>query len=415
MVFTMTKQAQDAPSFEEYAATAWPWLYRCSYLLAGNHADAEDLAQQTLLQAYRSWGKVSRADQPKAYLRRMLTNLHISQHRPRSSQARAAHRRTARAPLRPARGTRGADGAVAAHRLAPTTAARGDRAALLRGAERARDRGRARLLHRQRQVHGPPRTPRPASRHRPRGPGSPGTPTKPTKPRKGARSEMSTELEKTLARELNEVADGVLVPPMPALPSDEVRQPLVTRIWQPLLVAAAAVLVVGGLAVVVGRPGDAPPPTDRPTQGGPTPSVPEDGTISTCRRCRRCRRTRSGQPLVTRVWQPLLVAAAAVLVVGGLALVVGRPADAPPPTDRPTRGEATPSVPQDRTISTRPRRCPTSSTSGSSSTARSCPAPGGASSRAGGPGWRSRRTAPGGPVARAGTPTRSPPSSTSRR
>ena len=85
MVFTMTGQAQDAPSFEEYAATAWPWLYRCSYLLAGNHADAEDLAQQTLLQAYRSWGKVSRADQPKAYLRRMLTNLHISQHRPRST------------------------------------------------------------------------------------------------------------------------------------------------------------------------------------------------------------------------------------------------------------------------------------------------------------------------------------------
>ncbi len=82
MVFTTTKQAQDAPSFEEYAASAWPWLYRCSYLLAGNHADAEDLAQQTLLQAYRSWSKVSRADQPAAYLRRMLTNLHISQHRP---------------------------------------------------------------------------------------------------------------------------------------------------------------------------------------------------------------------------------------------------------------------------------------------------------------------------------------------
>ena len=86
MVFTMTKQAQDAPSFEEYAATAWPWLYRCSYLLAGNHADAEDLAQQTLLQAHRSWSKVSRADQPAAYLRRMMTNLHISQHRPRSTR-----------------------------------------------------------------------------------------------------------------------------------------------------------------------------------------------------------------------------------------------------------------------------------------------------------------------------------------
>jgi RNA polymerase sigma-70 factor (sigma-E family) len=84
MAFSTTKQAQDAPSFQEYAASVWPWLYRCSYLLTGNHADAEDLAQQTLLQAYRSWAKVSRADQPAAYLRRMLTNLYISQRRPQA-------------------------------------------------------------------------------------------------------------------------------------------------------------------------------------------------------------------------------------------------------------------------------------------------------------------------------------------
>jgi RNA polymerase sigma-70 factor (sigma-E family) len=84
MAFSTTKQAQDAPSFQEYAASAWPWLYRCSYLLTGNHADAEDLAQQTLLQAYQSWAKVSRADQPAAYLRRMLTNLYISQRRPKA-------------------------------------------------------------------------------------------------------------------------------------------------------------------------------------------------------------------------------------------------------------------------------------------------------------------------------------------
>ncbi|GAB2859454.1 SigE family RNA polymerase sigma factor [Nocardioides pacificus] len=83
MAFSTTKQAQDAPTFDEYAVSAWPWLYRCSYLLTGQHADAEDLAQQTLLQAYRSWAKVSRADQPAAYLRRMMTNLFISQHRPR--------------------------------------------------------------------------------------------------------------------------------------------------------------------------------------------------------------------------------------------------------------------------------------------------------------------------------------------
>ena len=78
-----TGQEHDAPAFDEYAATAWPWLYRCAYLLAGNHADAEDLAQQTLLQAYRSWARVREADEPRAYLRRMLTNLYVSQKRPK--------------------------------------------------------------------------------------------------------------------------------------------------------------------------------------------------------------------------------------------------------------------------------------------------------------------------------------------
>ncbi len=73
--------ARQVPAFEDYAASAWPWLYRSSYRLAGSHADAEDLTQQTLLQAYVSWGKVSRADQPAAYLRQMLSNAHTSQRR----------------------------------------------------------------------------------------------------------------------------------------------------------------------------------------------------------------------------------------------------------------------------------------------------------------------------------------------
>jgi RNA polymerase sigma-70 factor (sigma-E family) len=73
----------DAPTFEEYAGTAWPSLYRYAYLLAGNHADAEDIAQQTLLKAYRSWSRVKDSDSPAAYLRRMLTNTYLSQRRPK--------------------------------------------------------------------------------------------------------------------------------------------------------------------------------------------------------------------------------------------------------------------------------------------------------------------------------------------
>ena len=84
MAISPTRQAHDAPSFDEYAVAAWPWLYRCSYLLTGSHHDAEDLAQQTMLQVYRSWTKVSRADQPAAYVRRTMTNLYLSQRRPKS-------------------------------------------------------------------------------------------------------------------------------------------------------------------------------------------------------------------------------------------------------------------------------------------------------------------------------------------
>ena len=80
---TVTRGA-DAPTFEEYAASAWPSLYRYAYLLAGNHADAEDIAQQTLLKAYRSWSRVERSDSPAAYLRQILTNTYLSQQRPKS-------------------------------------------------------------------------------------------------------------------------------------------------------------------------------------------------------------------------------------------------------------------------------------------------------------------------------------------
>jgi RNA polymerase sigma-70 factor (sigma-E family) len=73
----------DAPTFEEYAGAAWPSLYRYAYLLAGSHPDAEDLAQQTLLKAYRAWSRVKRADSPHAYLRTMLTNTFLSERRPK--------------------------------------------------------------------------------------------------------------------------------------------------------------------------------------------------------------------------------------------------------------------------------------------------------------------------------------------
>jgi RNA polymerase sigma-70 factor (sigma-E family) len=80
-MFTVTGGTQ-APTFEEYAQSAWPSLYRYAYLLTGNHADAEDVAQQTLIKAHGSWSRVTGSESPSAYLRRILTNTFLSQRRP---------------------------------------------------------------------------------------------------------------------------------------------------------------------------------------------------------------------------------------------------------------------------------------------------------------------------------------------
>jgi RNA polymerase sigma-70 factor (sigma-E family) len=82
MMYTV-KNSTDEPTFAEYARGTWPWLYRYAYLLTSNHADAEEIAQQTLMKAYKSWARVIKSDSPDAYLRRMLTNTFLSSRRPK--------------------------------------------------------------------------------------------------------------------------------------------------------------------------------------------------------------------------------------------------------------------------------------------------------------------------------------------
>lgn len=67
--------------FEEYAAARWPALFRTALLLTGARAEAEDLAQLTLVKVFASWAKVTRADSPDAYVRRMLVNEFTSDRR----------------------------------------------------------------------------------------------------------------------------------------------------------------------------------------------------------------------------------------------------------------------------------------------------------------------------------------------
>lgn len=60
--------------FSEYVAARRTRLVRSAVLLGCPAADAEDLVHSALTKAYRSWSRVARADQPDAYVYRILTN-----------------------------------------------------------------------------------------------------------------------------------------------------------------------------------------------------------------------------------------------------------------------------------------------------------------------------------------------------
>ncbi len=52
----------------------WPGLVRLAYGLTGDRWLAEDVAQAALATAYAAWWRVRRADDPDAYMRRILIN-----------------------------------------------------------------------------------------------------------------------------------------------------------------------------------------------------------------------------------------------------------------------------------------------------------------------------------------------------
>ena len=60
--------------FSAFAVSRWPGLVRLAFGLTGDRWAAEDVAQATLARAYVAWRRVSRADDPDAYLRRILVN-----------------------------------------------------------------------------------------------------------------------------------------------------------------------------------------------------------------------------------------------------------------------------------------------------------------------------------------------------
>lgn len=60
--------------YAEFYAATWSRMYRTAYAIARDAGAAEDALQSAYAKAYASWRRVSRADEPEAYLRRMVVN-----------------------------------------------------------------------------------------------------------------------------------------------------------------------------------------------------------------------------------------------------------------------------------------------------------------------------------------------------
>src|SRR4051812_33662002 len=67
----------------EFLSNEQDRLLRAAFLLTGNRPAAEDLAQETAVRILTQWRAVRRADDPRAYTRRMMLNLHLAGRRRR--------------------------------------------------------------------------------------------------------------------------------------------------------------------------------------------------------------------------------------------------------------------------------------------------------------------------------------------
>lgn len=66
--------SQEREQFREFMASRWPDLVRLAYGLTGDRWLAEDLAQTALASACTAWWRVRLADNPDAYVRKILIN-----------------------------------------------------------------------------------------------------------------------------------------------------------------------------------------------------------------------------------------------------------------------------------------------------------------------------------------------------
>ena len=68
----------EAAGFDAFFQAHYVRLARALYLMTGDTAEAEDLAQDAMVRVYERWDRVSTMDSPVGYLYRTALNLHRS-------------------------------------------------------------------------------------------------------------------------------------------------------------------------------------------------------------------------------------------------------------------------------------------------------------------------------------------------
>jgi RNA polymerase sigma-70 factor (sigma-E family) len=76
-------------TFEQFAVARLPSLVRYAIVLTGDRYLAQDIVQEVLARAQVRWRRISAADSPEAYVRRMVLNEYLSWRR--SWAARKVH------------------------------------------------------------------------------------------------------------------------------------------------------------------------------------------------------------------------------------------------------------------------------------------------------------------------------------
>ena len=75
--------------FDDFYLREFPRMAAVAYGLSGSRWAAEELAQEALLRAYKSWNSIATYDKPGAWLRRVTINLSTSHVRRRIAEAKA--------------------------------------------------------------------------------------------------------------------------------------------------------------------------------------------------------------------------------------------------------------------------------------------------------------------------------------